>query len=152
MFWHHMCGRHASLIAADERRPPASPSRGAVPIQKAAAAAMQDAQGGNIDQASAERMLKTGERLQWQHVQDHDRQPRSDGFGSSTSHLTIVAAGWAVIVGGSVAQSVMDPAKKHLLISHRLIHARIVAQWFGPPARFPAAGALRAAAFRVFSS
>ena len=87
-----------------------------------------------LDQAAAEQLLKTGEKMQWQHVRDYDRQPTVEKFGSKTSHLTIVGLGWAVIVGGSVARSLLDPAKRHLQLSHRLIHARIVAQWCAPAA------------------
>ncbi len=89
------------------------------------------AQGGRqLDQVTAERLLSTGEKVHWQHVRDYDRQERQvDSFGSKTSHLTVVGLGWAAVVGTSVAKSLLDPSKRHLLVSHRLIHARIVAQW-----------------------
>ncbi len=48
---------------------------------------------------------------------------------TSTAHLKYVGIGWSLVVGSSVAQSLLDPAKRHLLLSHRLIHARIVGQW-----------------------
>lgn len=95
-------------------------------------------QGSVLDQAAAQRLLSTGEKLQWQQVQEYDRQPTAvKKFGSETSHLTAVFTGWAVIVGGSVAKSVFDPSKRHLMLSHRLIHARITAQWCDGPASRP---------------
>ena len=95
-------------------------------------------QGSVLDQAAAQRLLSTGEKLHWQQVQEYDRQPTDvKKFGSETSHLTAVFTGWAVIVGGSVAKSVFDPSKRHLMLSHRLIHARIVAQWCDGPASRP---------------
>jgi hypothetical protein len=94
--------------------------------------------GRQLDQAAAERLLSTGEKVQWQHVRDYDRQQQDvEKFGSKASHLTVVGVGWAAIVGSSVAKSLLDPSKRHLQLSHRLIHARIVAQWCDAPRPAP---------------
>lgn len=76
-----------------------------------------------------QQMLQTGDRLHYQHVQANVDEVDYDQFGSNVGHLKYVGFGWAAICGGSIAHSVLDPAKAHLLLSHRLIHARIVAQW-----------------------
>ena len=67
---------------------------------------------------------------QWQHLDDGSEDDRRY-MGSTVGHLTVVGLGWAAIVGGSIAHSVLDPSKRHLLLSHRLIHARLTAQWCG---------------------
>ena len=78
---------------------------------------------------TVQQMLQTGDRLHYQHVQRDADAVDYEQFGSSIGHLKYVGAGWAVIVGASIGRSVLDPSKQHLLLSHRLIHARIVAQW-----------------------
>ena len=66
---------------------------------------------------------------QWQHLDDGSEDDRRY-MGSKVSHLSVVGLGWATIVGGSIAHSILDPSKRHLLLSHRLIHARLTAQWY----------------------
>ena len=66
---------------------------------------------------------------QWQHLDDGSEDDQRY-MGSKVSHLSVVGLGWATIVGGSIAHSILDPSKRHLLLSHRLIHARLTAQWY----------------------
>lgn len=51
---------------------------------------------------------------------------------SKLGHLFYVGIGWATIVGGSISYSLLTPSKAHLLMSQRVIHARLYAQWCAP--------------------
>ena len=59
----------------------------------------------------------------------------AEDSGAPVNYLKFVAAGWAATVGGSIAYSYRT--KPGLLLSQRMIHARLFAQASRPPSSAP---------------